>query len=80
MIANTWQNRCQGDGAGSNLDMEWRTPDGLAGVGGSLQAYETEESTPNTELLDETQKVDLISSVVLIPPCSGDFPWILVTF
>ena len=36
--------------------------------GGSLQAYATEENTPNTELLDETQKVDLISSVVLIPP------------
>ena len=53
---------------------------GWRGWGGSLQAYETEESTPNTELLDETQKVDLISSVVLIPPCSGDFPWILVTF
>lgn len=40
---------------------------GAAGEG-SLQACATEESTPNTELLDETQKVDLISSVVLIPP------------
>lgn len=71
MTADTWQTHGGGDSIGSDLDEEGGVP---SWGGGSLQAYATEGSTPNIKLIDKTQKIHLISNVVVIPPCRGDFP------